>query len=406
MSLRAAAGLAAFASLLAAAPAQAAGDAPDAIPSDFVRFVEAGDGGRLETAITRYRKDDVEVTFFAAVHIADAACYAALNDRFTTCDALLYELVAAPDARPAKGQRERGFSPVSLLQRGMKTSLELAFQLDEIDYQAANFVHADMTPQEFEQSMSERGESMLSMMFDMMQQTARQQRAQADERDGDGDGAAAAAKPFDLVAAFRSGEGRHLLRMTFGRQLEQVEGMMAGGKGSTLLEGRNEKCLEVLQRELQAGKKRLGVYYGAAHFPHMERRLVEDLGFAKAGHEWLVAWDCKKRPDPKLDRELIRRRQLAKAQLADLIDAAKSVRIARGAEPVPTAAELVAWRDDGGAPIYIGPMQDPWGKDYVVRKRPQGTRWEAASAGQDKAMGTDDDLVVIEPRAGGLPTGR
>ncbi|MFN9306618.1 MAG: hypothetical protein ACK6DT_11155 [Planctomycetota bacterium] len=406
MSLRASAVLAAFASLLAAAPAQAAGDAPDAIPSDFVRFVEAGDGGRLETAITRYRKDDVEVTFFAAVHIADAACYAALNDRFTTCDALLYELVAAPDARPAKGQRERGFSPVSLLQRGMKTSLELAFQLDEIDYQAANFVHADMTPQEFEQSMSERGESMLSMMFDMMQQTARQQRAQADERDGDGDGAAAAAKPFDLVAAFRSGEGRHLLRMTFGRQLEQVEGMMAGGKGSTLLEGRNEKCLEVLQRELQAGKKRLGVYYGAAHFPHMERRLVEDLGFAKAGHEWLVAWDCKKRPDPKLDRELIRRRQLAKAQLADLIDAAKSVRIARGAEPVPTAAELVAWRDDGGAPIYIGPMQDPWGQDYVVRKRPQGTRWEAASAGQDKAMGTDDDLVVIEPRAGGLPTGR
>jgi hypothetical protein len=286
----------------------------------------------------------------------------------------------------------------------MKTSLELSFQLDEIDYQAANFVHADMTPQEFEQSMSERGESMLSIMFDMMQQTARQQRAQADERDGDGD--AAAARPFDLVAAFRSGEGRHLLRMTFGRQLEQVEGMMAGGKGSTLLEGRNEKCLEVLQRELRAGKKRLGVYYGAAHFPHMERRLVEDLGFAKAGHEWLVAWDCRKRPDPKLDRELIQRRQLAKAQLADLIAAAKSVRAARGAEPVPTAAELVAWRDGGGAPIYVGPAQDPWGQDYVVRMRPQGTRWEAASAGQDKAMGTDDDLVVIEPRAGGLPAGR
>lgn len=405
---RAAAVLAALTTLLAAAPAQAMGaapgDVPDKTPSDFVRFVEEGAGGRLETAITRYRKGDVEVAFFAAVHIADAACYAALNDRFTTCDAVLYELVAAPDARPAKGQRERGVSLVSLLQRGMKTSLELAFQLDEIDYQAANFVHADMTPQEFEQSMSERGESMLSMMFDMMQQTARQQRAQAEERDGGDD--APAAKAFDLVAAFRSGEGRHLMRMTFGRQLEQVEGMMAGGKGSTLLEGRNEKCLEVLQRELQAGKKRLGVYYGAAHFPHMERRLVEDLGFAKAGHEWLVAWDCKKRPDPKLDRELIQRRQVAKAQLADLIAAAKDIRLMRGAEPVPSAADVVAWRDDGGMLIYAGPAQDPWGQDYVIRKRPQGTRWEAASAGQDKAMGTDDDLVVIEPRAGGLPTGR
>jgi hypothetical protein len=82
------------------------------------------------------------------------------------------------------------------------------------------------------------------------------------------------------------------------------------------------------------------------------------------------------------------------------------VRAARGADAVPTAAELVAWRDDQGAPIYAGPAQDPWGQDYVIRKRPQGTRWEAASAGQDKAMGTDDDLVVIEPRAGGLPAGR
>ena len=387
MSLRAAAVLAAVSVLFAAAvPAQDPGDAPDKTPSDFVRFVEAGDGGRLETAVTRYRKGDVEVTFFAAVHIADAACYAALNDRFTGCDSLLYELVAAPDARPGKGQRERGFSPVSLLQRGMKTSLELAFQLDEIDYQAANFVHADMTPQEFEQSMSERGESMLSMMFDMMQQTARQQRERAAAAEDGEEGGAAKAKPFDIVAAFRSGEGRHLLRVTFGRQLEQVESMMAGGKGSTLLEGRNEKCLEVLQRELATGKKRLGVYYGAAHFPHMERRLVEDLGFAKAGHEWLVAWDCKKRPDPKLDRELIQRRQLAKDQLADLVAAAKTLRLARGAEPVPTAAELVAWRDDKGASIYAGPAQDPWGQDYVVRKRPQGTRWEAASAGQDKSM--------------------
>lgn len=409
MILRPATFLAALSALLAAVPAQQPDDAPDKTPSDFVRFVEAGDGGRLDTAVTRYRKGDVEVTFFAAVHIADAACYAALNDRFTACDALLYELVAAPDARPGKGEREGGFNPVSLLQRGLKTSLELAFQLDEIDYQAANFVHADMTPQEFAQSMSERGESMLSMMFDMMQQTARQQReraAAAEDGAAGEDGGADAAKPFDVVGAFRSGEGRHLLRMTFGKQLEQVETMMAGGKGSTLLEGRNEKCLEVLQRELAAGRKRLGVYYGAAHFPHMERRLVEDFGFAKVGHEWLTAWDCRKRPDPKFDRELVQRRRLAKDQLAGLAAAARSMRLARGAAAVPTVAEVIAWRGAQDEPAYAGPAQDPWGQDYVVRKRPQGTRWEAASAGQDKTMGTDDDLVVIEPRAGGLPAGR
>jgi hypothetical protein len=380
------------------------GDAPDKTPSDFVRFVKDGDGGRLETAVTRYRKDDVEVAFYAAVHIADAACYATLNDRFTACDALLYELVAASDERPGKGPRRGDASPVSLLQRGMKSALELAFQLDEIDYQAPNFVHADMTPDEFADSMADRGESMLSMMFDMMQQGARQQRASAEEADDADDDAP---KPsFDLVKAFRSGEGRHLLRLTFAEQLEQVEGMMAGGKGSTLLEGRNEKCLAVLQQQLAKGRKRLGVYYGAAHFPHMEKRLVADLGFAKVGHEWLVAWDCRKRPDPKFDRALLQQRQLAKQQLGDLIAAAKTVRLARGGDPVPTAQEVVDWRDDGGTRIYAGPAKDPWGQDYVVRKRPIGTRWEAASAGQDKVFGTDDDLVVSEPRAGGLPVGR
>lgn len=411
--------LAAFAAALlavAAVRAQASGDAPDRTPSDFVRFVKDGDGGRLETAITRYRKGDVEVAFYAAVHIADAACFATLNDHFTACDALLYELVAAPDERPGTGPRRGDASPVSLLQRGMKSALELAFQLDEIDYQAPNFVHADMTPQEFEASMAERGESMLSMMFDMMQQGARQQRAAADGDDERGDDAP---KPsFDLVKAFRNGEGRHLLRLTFAEQLEQVEGTMAGGKGSTLLEGRNEKCLAVLQQQLAAGKQRLGVYYGAAHFPHMEKRIVDGLGFAKVGHEWLVAWDCRKRPDPKFDRPLQQQRQLAKQQLGELVAAAKAVRLARGADPVPTAQQLYDWPSLGESRLwpgevaekkprlYDGPVKDPWGQDYIVRKRPIGTRWEAASAGQDKAFGTADDLVVIEPRAGGLPTGR
>jgi hypothetical protein len=406
------AALAAALLAVVAVRAQQPGDAPDRTPSDFVRFVKDGDGGRLETAVTRYRRDDVEVAFYAAVHIADAACYATLNDRFTACDALLYELVAAPDERPGKGPRRGDASPVSWLQRGMKSALELAFQLDEIDYQAPNFVHADMTPDEFADSMADRGESMLSMMFDMMQQGARQQRAAADDAGDD------APKPaFDLVKAFRSGEGRHLLRLTFAEQLEQVEGMMAGGKGSTLLEGRNEKCLAVLEQQLAKGKKRLGVYYGAAHFPHMEKRLVDDLGFAKVGHEWLVAWDCRKRPDPKFDRALLQQRQLAKQQLGVLIEAAKAVRLASGGDPVPTAQQLYdlpvvgesrLWPGEAPAKsrLYDGPVKDPWGQDYVVRKRPIGTRWEAASAGQDKAFGTDDDLVVIEPRAGGLPAGR
>jgi hypothetical protein len=369
-------------------------DAPDKTPSDFVRFVKVGDGGHLDTAITTYERGDVKLVLFGAVHIADAACYATLNDRFTQCEVLLYELVGPPDYRPTK-DRDSGGGFISLLQQGLKNSMQLTFQLDEIDYQVDNFVHADMTPQEFEQSMAERGESLLSIMWGMMVGGMQMQQEQAERGE--------APPNFDLVKAFRSGEGRHTLRMAFASQMEAIELMNAGGKGSTLLEGRNEKCLEVLERELKAGRKNLGIYYGAAHFPHMEQRLVNDMGFKKVDHEWLVAWDCTKRPDVKYDRELVKLRQRCRSELGELITAAKQVRTA-GADdqPVPAVGELATSKDQAGKPYYTGPAKDPWGNGYVLRKRPTGSRWEAASAGQDGAMGTDDDVVVQEPRRGGL----
>ena len=387
----------ALSSLAAQTPADAPSDAPTKTPSDFVRFVTVGDGGHLDTAITTYKKGDVELILFGAVHIADAACYQALDDRFTTCDVLLYELVAPADTRPTK-EREEGMNPLSLLQRGMKNALELTFQLDEIDYQAPNFVHADMTPEEFADSMAARGESLLSILVDMMMSGMQMQAEQAER----GDDAAKGAAPFDLVKAVRSGAGRHALRMFAAQQMEQVELLSVGGAGgSTLLEGRNEKCLEVLARELGKGRKKIGIYYGAAHFPHMEKRLVQDLGFQKVGHEWLVAWDCTKRLDPKYDRALVKLRQRCREELVAFGTAAKAWRGEHGAAVVPTAAELSAAKRDG-APLYTGPVQDPWGHDYVVQKRPTGTRWQVTSAGQDGVRGSDDDLVVVEARRGGL----
>lgn len=385
------AGLAAclFAPLLLA---QGATDAPDKTPSSFVRFVRVGDGGHFDTAVTTYRKGDVQLTLFAAVHIADQACYDLLDDRFTACDALLYELVGPEDYRPTK-DRERGFNPISLLQNGLKTSLGLAFQLDAVDYTAPNFVHADMTPEQFAASMKERGESLLSLMLDMALKGSKRQR----ERQEAGEEPHDFAFDGDLVKAFRSGEGRHLLRMLFASQLEDLEGMVAGGKGSTLLEGRNEKCLEVLQREFAAGRKKLGIYYGAAHLPHMEQRLVKDLGFTKVGHEWLVAWDCTRQPDPKFDRELAKQRRQCRDDLTDLAHAARDRRRATGAKE-PVAARELAAEGPAGAFRYRGALQDPWGHDYVVEVRPNSTRWQVRSWGADGKPGTDDDLVGQEPR--------
>ena len=47
------------------------------------------------------------------------------------------------------------------MQMGMKETLGLEFQLELIDYNRDNFTHADMSPEEFAESMVENDESLM-----------------------------------------------------------------------------------------------------------------------------------------------------------------------------------------------------------------------------------------------------
>ena len=133
-----------------------------------LRNNDKGDPVAMETSITRYESDrypGVTVDLIGVVHIADKGYYDKLNKLFEQYDALLYELVAPEGARPIKGQNRQGTSALSGMQRMMKDMLDLQFQLDCIDYQKKNFVHADMSPAEFTKSMNKRGESFSQLFF-------------------------------------------------------------------------------------------------------------------------------------------------------------------------------------------------------------------------------------------------
>ncbi|MBI2480220.1 MAG: hypothetical protein HYV60_16790, partial [Planctomycetia bacterium] len=142
---------------------------------DFLRLrrSEANEPVALETVIASYKGDRqgkaVVVDLIGAVHIGDQAYYDELNKAFETYDVVLYELVAPRDTTPMPGQRSA--HPVSFLQLTMKNMLSLQFQLDCIDYSKKNFVHADMTPEEFSASMDQRGESMMQMFLRMFGQS-------------------------------------------------------------------------------------------------------------------------------------------------------------------------------------------------------------------------------------------
>lgn len=263
-----------------------------------------GDPISLSTPIIHLKsKDptraDLSVDLIGAVHVGEKSYYAKLNKQFEQYDAVLYELVAPKNMRPTPGVRSG--SPVSALQVGMKNFLDLQFQLDEIDYKKKNFVHADMSPDQFSKSMQDRGESIWTMMAQMWGAGIAQQA-----------GRSSASETDLLLALFDKNRAIQLKRYMAG-QMEDMEGamdMLAGSKGSAIITERNKAALKVLGDEIVDGKKKIAIFYGAGHLADMEKRVREDFGLERSGNvEWLEAWnlrlpgqDAKPAPDPAEQR--------------------------------------------------------------------------------------------------------
>jgi hypothetical protein len=253
----------------------------------FLRYVEEGqDGGRLETAIATYKNDrGQQVQLVAAIHIADTGYFEALNKKFEGYDALLYEMVKPKDmGAPGREVRANGVDLVHILQKGLKTFLDLDYQLEGIDYSKKNFVHADLTAEEFNRMQDERGESIMGLMLQQMLRELMKGDLGKQQQDFD---------PMQLISALTSEDGPRQIKVLLAKQFQNMDDMVAGLEGpdgSVLLTERNKACIKVLKDTLADGKKNIGVFYGAAHMKDMEKRLT-DLGFQRTAVEWRVAWD-------------------------------------------------------------------------------------------------------------------
>ncbi len=252
---------------------------------NFIRVDEDDAAARLQTAVTRYQKDNASVELIGAVHIADKAYYRNLDERFKSYDAVLFEMIggeklaAAPeeapvDAPPAKEE----LSGLHKMYDMVAKFLNLSGQMDSINYKAPNFVHADLTYEEFARMQKERGESVLGFAL----KASKEAPEPAKQPD-----------PTKLLAAMLSGKS-DLVKLEIIHTLGQGDDQIAAFAGeSVIISDRNQRCMEVIQREVLSGKKNLGVFYGAAHFPDLEKRLL-DAGYKRIQQDWLTAWDIPK----------------------------------------------------------------------------------------------------------------
>lgn len=270
-------------------------------PSDFVRISKL-EGKRqpqsLDTAVVSFTdpKTGVTVDLFGAIHIGDKEYYAELNERFKDYDALLYELVAEPDTIPAKTPTQEKYakeqSVLSDFQTAMGRSLALDFQLEHIDYAADNFVHADLSPDEFVQRISERGDVLQTLYRAVVLGLGK-------ENDKD-DGLRMQGR---LLATFFSSDPALQWKRFFAKemlqQMDELNWVIAGSEGdgegkeggSTIISDRNAAALRVLRREMRNGKKKLAIFYGAAHLPEFVKSLKQEFQMTPSGISWIKAWD-------------------------------------------------------------------------------------------------------------------
>lgn len=285
-------------------------NAKNATPLDqqqlqFGRLLETEQHHALQVPIIRYAPKaggDYYVDLIGAIHVGDAAYYQNLNQRFKNYDVVLFEMVTenadflteagVPQTKTTSADRQPnrniGLSTVSMLQVGMKNMLGLSFQMDEINYTAKNFVHADMTPAEMSNSMKQKGESVLGTVFQLWRAGMRQSL-----------GKSKPVSDFDLIKAFFAKDRPHQLKLLFAKEMsnfDQITTLMEGKEGSTIISERNKKALRVLKTEMLNNHHSYAIFYGAAHLKDMGQRLIDDFDMVPIAIEWLDAWDLNLQP--------------------------------------------------------------------------------------------------------------
>ena len=151
----------------------------------------------------------------------------------------------------------------------MASRLGCTLQVEGIDYGQPNFVYADMSQEEFSAAMQERGESWLSYFAEALAESFKN------------------GSLMQGVALNNSSPVE--LRRSVMHLLEQsMEASTMGDKA--IIVARNERCMEVLDRELSHPEVRtVGIFYGAAHLRDMDERL-RARGFTLRSVEWMTAW--------------------------------------------------------------------------------------------------------------------
>ncbi|MDF1852730.1 MAG: hypothetical protein P1U85_17970 [Verrucomicrobiales bacterium] len=272
---------------------------PDSGVPDYIQYEELEDGSSsLQTAVTRFKKGPWKVDLVSVVHLADPAYYTALSKKLSRYDQVLYEMVggAFQKEAPISPATPENAAPEAAGLRqlqGMASSmLGLKFQLDSIDYEAPNFVHADVTWDQYQSLMTAKNQSFSTFFLRALSLSEEDQLPGMPSNE---EGMQLMMQR--LMGAVMSGNSSELKRMLapFLAESESLISKLEGDEGTVLVTERNKVVMTRL-KELQQGQEEglFAIFYGGGHMPDLETRLLAE-GYSKKKTIWLAAWEM---PNP------------------------------------------------------------------------------------------------------------
>jgi hypothetical protein len=256
----------------------------------------------LETAVVRFRQPvlknkpkakPVTVDLIGAVHIGDKEYYEKLNGLFSQYEVVLYELVTndpslIPSPEQLKNTMHEKKNSLSAVQDGMAGVLKLEHQLSYIDYTKKNMIHADMSAGELYKRMFEEGE-----FVEIIKRAFLEGFTQDDH--------SAKTQGRFLASFFIKDRSLGLKRAMAMEITEGVESQLfvIDGEGSAMIAERNGIALKKLREQINAGKRKIAIFYGSAHLYHFRKCLTKDFGMKQTQTDWIQAWDMsgKKKPE-------------------------------------------------------------------------------------------------------------
>ncbi len=269
----------------------------------YIRYVDKGKEGKLQTAIAHFvrDRDGASVDLIAVVHVGDQAYYDDLDNRMIIYDGVLYEMVGGPynpEVEEAVSEKGSPLEGLRMIHGMIQSLLQLEYQKNGIDYLRKNFIHADVDWKKF-QALSEERNQTIATWFARAMDLANSENLPGvpnDEKESQ-------ALLTSLMGAVVNGDAAALKRI-LAPILSEAESLITrleGDDGTVLVTERNKVAFEVLHEQLRFGKRKLAVLYGAGHMPDLEKRLAS-LGFHKVKTEWKTAWDISDDPStPKMN---------------------------------------------------------------------------------------------------------